>query len=75
MNPVVRRRIAHSSSANLTGFPPSGLPARRRPADGKYLCALNAEEAKLAVVDTATGRQVKALENVGTYPYMVRALP
>jgi hypothetical protein len=40
-----------------------------------YLYALNAEEAKLAVVDTALGRQVKVLENVGTYPYILRALP
>jgi hypothetical protein len=43
--------------------------------DGKYLYALDAEEAKLAVVDIALGRQVKVLENVGTYPYFLRALP
>ncbi len=42
--------------------------------DGKYLYALDAENAKLAVLETASGRALKVLD-VGKYPLLMMALP
>jgi DNA-binding beta-propeller fold protein YncE len=42
--------------------------------DGKYLYALDSEAAKVAVIDSATGREVKVLEKLGKYPYIMIAL-
>jgi hypothetical protein len=43
--------------------------------DGKYLYALDREAGHLDVIDTATGREVTMLKNVGAYPLLVIALP
>jgi RNA polymerase sigma factor (sigma-70 family) len=43
--------------------------------DGKYVYALDRDRAKLAVLDVATGREVKVLDQVGKYPYILIALP
>jgi hypothetical protein len=42
--------------------------------DGKYLYALDSDAAKVVVIDSATGREVKVLENLGKYPYIMIAL-
>jgi hypothetical protein len=42
--------------------------------DGKYVYALDSEAAKVAVIDSATGREVKVLENLGNHPYIMIAL-
>jgi hypothetical protein len=44
-------------------------------ADGKYVYALNPEEAKLAVLDAATGRARKMLDEIGKYPVIMIAMP
>ena len=49
----------------------NGLASSR---DGKYLYAWHTEAAKVAVMDTATGRQVKVLENLAKNPDIVIAL-
>jgi len=43
--------------------------------DGKYIYALNRQQAKLAVIDMSSGRQVKVIEKVAKYPALVMALP
>jgi DNA-binding beta-propeller fold protein YncE len=43
--------------------------------DGKYVYALNPDQAKVAVLDATTGREVKVLDQVGKYPYILMALP
>ncbi|MBI3468107.1 MAG: hypothetical protein HY000_34305 [Planctomycetes bacterium] len=43
--------------------------------DGKYLYALDREQARIGVVEIATGREVKVLDNVGPVPVAVLALP
>jgi hypothetical protein len=43
--------------------------------EGKYLYALDAEAAKLAVVDAASGREVKVWKTSCTYPLLMIALP
>jgi hypothetical protein len=42
--------------------------------DGKYVYALDSEAAKVAVIDSATGREVKVLENLSNHPYIMIAL-
>src|SRR5262249_47564302 len=42
--------------------------------DGKYLYALNRLEAKLAVVEVASGQKVKILEKIAGFPTIVLAL-
>ena len=43
--------------------------------DGNYLYALNPDDAKLAVIEIATGRELKVLDAVGKYPLIMIALP
>jgi hypothetical protein len=43
--------------------------------DGKYLYALNPEEAKLAVLDAGSGRTVKVLDVPARYPLLVLPVP
>jgi hypothetical protein len=43
--------------------------------DGKYLFALNPDEAKLAVIDIASRKEIKVLDHLGKYPWMMVALP
>ncbi len=42
--------------------------------DGKYIYALSRDQAKIAVIDLATGREVKVL-GIGKYPALILALP
>jgi RNA polymerase sigma factor (sigma-70 family) len=43
--------------------------------DGKYVYVLNPDQAKLAVLDAVTGKEVKVLDQVGKYPYIMIPLP
>lgn len=43
--------------------------------DGKLLYALDPESAKLAVIDVATGKEIKVLDKLGTYPEVILPLP
>lgn len=43
--------------------------------DGRYLYALDSEDAKLAILETASGRVVKVLPIPGKYPLLMTALP
>ena len=49
-----------------------GLESSR---DGKYLYAMDSEKAKLAIIETASGRTVKVLEFPAKYPLLMFALP
>src|SRR5262249_17329307 len=42
--------------------------------DGKYIYALDSDHAKLAVIDVATAKEVKVIENVGKYPRFLFAI-
>jgi hypothetical protein len=44
-------------------------------ADGKYVYALSSAESKVAVLDASTAKLVKVLENLGTYPHILLAVP
>jgi hypothetical protein len=43
--------------------------------DGKYLYALDAENSKIAVIDVASGQELKVLDRIGTHPQIMIALP
>jgi hypothetical protein len=43
--------------------------------DGRYMYALDPDEAKLSVISIATGKEIKVLDNIGKVPTMVLALP
>jgi hypothetical protein len=43
--------------------------------DGKYLYGLDSEGRKLTVMDVSTSKEVKVLDNIGTYPHLMLALP
>jgi hypothetical protein len=43
--------------------------------DGKYLYALNPDEAKLAVIDLASRQEIKVLDHLGKCPWMMVPLP
>jgi RNA polymerase sigma factor (sigma-70 family) len=74
------RRVKVISTKDLTLQREFDLPVKEAAPlatsqDGKYLYALDRDQAKLAVIDTATGRPVKVLSHVGKYPYLLIPMP
>jgi hypothetical protein len=61
--------LKHEIKPSLTDC--NGLKTSR---DGKYLYALDPEAGQMAVIDCATGREVKVLENLGKYPHVMITL-
>ncbi len=56
-------------------LPLSDCQALEASSDGRYVYVLNSNEAKIAVLDATTTKMVKVLENVGSYPHIILAVP
>jgi hypothetical protein len=79
-NDVSHRRIRIYSTADLSFLNEiesslTNIDRLSPSLDGKYMYALDRMQSKLAVIDVASGLEVKVLEKVTKYPYLMIPLP
>jgi len=73
-----RVRVFHPSELSQTAefeVPLDGFDRLETSRDGKYLYALDWKKGRVAVINAKTYQHVKTLDQVGTFPEMIMALP